>query len=192
MKPYGLADDRPPESTIFRRVVPLNCEWLLRPPVRASEFADTIEHNLNYLAQNQSPIVNNDPFKDIQTTLSPFIASLQKLNTLNDLGPATPSDVKQLIKTMVTDDQDIDAFFDEMVKIGWAMLFLGTHFSVVKSLMTNLKWYAENRKRSGPFQGKSNHQRFQTIPNIHLHHRHTTAAGQQKPKALSHVKPGHV
>ena len=140
LKPYGLADDRPAESTIFRRVTPLNCEWLLQPPVGASEFADTIKHNLNYLAQNQTPIVNNNPFKDIQTTLSPFTASLQKLNTLNDLGPAIPSGVKQLIKTMVTDAQDIDAFFDEMVKIGRAMFLLGTHFSVMKALMRNPEW----------------------------------------------------
>ena len=142
LRPYGLADSRPTEHTIFHRVAPLNCEWLLRPRVAASEFADTMEQNLKYLAENDSSIVKNDAFQDIETTLLPFISSLKKLNTTNDEGPATPSDVKQLIKTMVTDDEEIDSFHN-MVKIGGAMFLLGTHYSVVKTLMTNPEWYAE-------------------------------------------------
>ena len=42
LRPYVIADSRPDEDTIFRRVKALNCEWLMRPRVAASEFADTI------------------------------------------------------------------------------------------------------------------------------------------------------
>lgn len=130
------------EYTIFRRVAPLNCEWLLHPRAAASEFADTVEQNLKYLAENDSSIVKNDAFQHIQTTLLPFISSLKKLNTTNDEGPATPSHVKQLIKTMVTDDEELDSFFDNMVKIGGADVSSRYHYSIVKTLMTNPEWYA--------------------------------------------------
>ena len=147
LKPYGLADSSPSESTVFRRLAPLNCEWLLRPRVAASEFADTLEQNLKYLAENDTSIINNDAFIDVQSKLLPFLSSLNKLNTLNDDGPATPSDVKEVIKTMLTDDEETDSFFDSMVKIGGAMFLLGTHYSVVKKLMTNPQWYAEKSVR---------------------------------------------
>ena len=44
---------------------------------------------------------------------------------------------------MVTGDEEIDSFFDNVVKISGAMFLLGTHYSVVKTLMTNPEWYAE-------------------------------------------------
>ena len=84
LRPYGLANSRRTEYTILRRVAPLNCEWLLRPRVAASEFADTVEQNLKYLAESDSSIVKNDAFQHIQTTLLPFISSLKKFKTTND------------------------------------------------------------------------------------------------------------
>ena len=54
LKPYGLADPQPPESTILRRIAPMNCEWLGRPQVAASEFAETIKGNLDILSESNS------------------------------------------------------------------------------------------------------------------------------------------
>lgn len=100
LRPYGLADSGPSEETIFRRLAPLNCEWLLRPLIAASEFADTISQNLNYLSENNNPIIENETFKEMKNNLSPFMGSLQRLNTQTDNGPAKPSDIKQLMKTL--------------------------------------------------------------------------------------------
>ena len=143
LRPYGLADSGPSEETIFRRVAPLNCEWLLRPRVAASEFADTITQNLNYLSENNNEIIQKESFKQIKNNLTPFLASLQRLNTQTDNGPAKPSDIKQMMKTLLSDNEDMDAFFDNMVKIGGAVFLLGTHYSVVKTLFSNPEWYAE-------------------------------------------------
>lgn len=145
LRPYGLADNAPSEETIFRRLAPLNCEWLLRPRVAASEFADTMTQNLNYLSANsKSTLINNETFKEMKDNLTPFLASLEALNTQNDKGPAKATDVKQLMKTLLSDDKDMNLFFENIVKIGGAMFLLGTHYSVVKSLFSNPDWYAGN------------------------------------------------
>ena len=144
LRPYGLADNAPSEESIFRRLAPLNCEWLLRPCVAASEFADTMNQNLNYLsADSKSTLINNETFKEIKDNLTPFLASLESLNTQNDNVPAKATDVKQLMKILLSDDKDINLFFENMVKIGGAMFLLGTHYTVVKSLFSNPNWYAE-------------------------------------------------
>ena len=105
LRPYGHAESAPSEQTTFRRLQPLNCEWLLRPRIAASEFADTISQNLNYLSQNNHPITENETFKEMKNNLTPFLGSLQRLNTLTDNGPAKPSDIKQLMKTLLSDDE---------------------------------------------------------------------------------------
>ena len=75
--------------------------------------------------------------------LSQFLTSLESLNAQTDNGPAKPCDVKQLMKFLLGDDEDINGFFDNMVKIGGAMFLLGTHYSVVKTIFSNPDWYAQ-------------------------------------------------
>ena len=144
LKPYGLADNSPPEDTVFKRLSPMNCEWLLRPKIAASEFAHTIEENLNYLASTKSPILKSNKFILLQQKLQEFIPVLEKLNTkTNTKGDATAEDVKTFLKTMIGDDEDMDAFFAEMFRAGGAMYLMGVHYTIAKTLLTNPQWYAK-------------------------------------------------
>ena len=64
------------------------------------------------------------------------------LNTKNE-GQPTSSDVKRDLRTMSSDDDAIDYFFDGLIQTGGAMYLLGIHYAVLKTLMTNPNQYAE-------------------------------------------------
>ena len=65
------------KEIILKRVAPMNCEWLLRPKVATSEFAETFEENLKYLASSKLPFLNTENFTEWQQKLSNFIETLQ-------------------------------------------------------------------------------------------------------------------
>ena len=90
----------------------MHCEWLLWPKVATSEFAETFEENLKYLASSKLPFLNTENFTECQQKLNNFIQTLQKLNTTNDKGHATDKGVKAFLPTMLKDDGDMDTFFD--------------------------------------------------------------------------------
>jgi hypothetical protein len=74
------------------------------------------------LTKSESKFIKPRHFKSTQTTLSPFIEALKKLNTLNNEGQARKSDVKQLMKTILTDDDDIDELFSTAFQLGGARI----------------------------------------------------------------------
>ena len=159
LRPYGLTDSRPHDNTIFKRLNPKNCEWLIRPQVAMSEFAATIKQNMDFLATNNNSLIQTEKFDEMQKNLSGFLDSLERLNTRNMEKP-NPADVKDVMKTMLKDDDDVDSF-DCMVKIGAAMFSMGIHYSVVKTLMTNPDEYAAKAVGSNKFISQ-----FKTDPTI--------------------------
>ncbi|CAB3982326.1 Hypothetical predicted protein [Paramuricea clavata] len=50
--------------------------------------------------------------------------------------------MKQFLKAMLTENEAVDKFFQDMTKFGGAMYFLGTHYTVNKTLLNNLDAYA--------------------------------------------------
>ena len=144
IQPYGIAHkDLTKEETILKRVVPMNCELLLRPKVTASEFAVTVEQNLKYLSSCKLPFVKSDKFAEWQEKLAPLMEALAKLNTTSDQGQANPGDVKTMLKTMLSDDETMDQFFQNLVEAGSSMYLMGIHFPVAKTIFTNPERYAE-------------------------------------------------
>ena len=81
-----------------------HCEWLLHPKVAASEFADTIDANLEFLANSESKCIKTKPFSQMQENLAPFLEALRKFNTLKSDAIPTPDNVKAIMKTMLPDD----------------------------------------------------------------------------------------
>ena len=104
LRPYSVADPRPDENTVFRRINPKCCEWLTRPKIAMSEFASTIE-NLELLAKKKHVGVKKQKFLAMQETLAPFLASFKALNTKTEEQP-TSSDVKQVLWTMLSYDEE--------------------------------------------------------------------------------------
>ena len=141
LRPYGVADSWPHDKTIFKRVNPKNCEWLIRPQVAMSEFAATINENMDFLATDNNALIQTEKFAEMQQILSGFLGCLERLNTRNVEKPNL-ADAKDVMKTILKDDDDVESFFDSMVKVGGAMFSMGIHYSVVKTLMTNPDEYA--------------------------------------------------
>ena len=129
-------------KTVFHRINPKSCEWLTRPKIATSEFASTITENLELLAKNKHVAVKKQKFLAMQETLAPFLASLKALNTKTEDQP-TSSDVKQVLRTMLSDNEEMDEFFDGLFQTGGTMYVLGIHYGVVKTLLTNPSQYAE-------------------------------------------------
>ena len=181
---YSVADPRPDENTVFRRINPKCCEWLTRPKIAMSEFASTIIENLELLAKKKHVAVKRQKFLAVQETLAPFLASLQALNTKTEDQP-TSSDVKQVLRTMLTDNEETDEFFDGLVQTGGAMYLLGIHYGVVKTLLTNPSQYAE--RVVGTASDVSTFKSNPTIPG--MQHFLTGQCSSQEPRTgQTHVK----
>jgi hypothetical protein len=79
----------------------------------------------------------------MKDNLGDFPDLMKKLNAKNDdQQHATPDHIKQFLKTMLTDNQSVDKFFQEMMQFGGAMYLLGTHYTVIKTLLNNPDAYA--------------------------------------------------
>ncbi|CAB3982325.1 Hypothetical predicted protein [Paramuricea clavata] len=119
LKPYGMVDEAPSQEVVMRRLSSINCEWLRRPQTGQSSS------------------------KTIKDNLGNFTDLVKKLNTKNaDQEPATTEDMKQFLKAMLTENEAVDKFFQDMTKFGGAMYFLGTHYTVNKTLLNNPDAYA--------------------------------------------------
>ena len=85
LKPYGKADSAPDDDTISRRTNPISCEWLFRPRVAMSEFAETITENLQLLQDDNLALVNTSKFASISDSGAPMLDALSRLNTKTKL-----------------------------------------------------------------------------------------------------------
>ena len=143
LKPYGLADKAPTEATILKRVNSINCEWLRRPQTGISEFAETIEKNTALLAETSSAFLQKETFATVKEQLSEHLRVLQKFNTkADDHGKPTAQHVKRFLQLMLTEDDEMDNHFKDMMEIGGAMYLLATHYLVIKGLLSNPAEYA--------------------------------------------------
>ena len=145
LKPYGPVADPPSESQILEKIKPVNCEWLLRPKIAVSEFAETICTNLDILANTESQLIDPSKFQEIQAKLPTLMEVMKKLDKkCNEAGPAKPNDIKVMLKAIIGADQETTSLFSEATKLGAAMYQLGIQMSVVQSILCNPDWFAEN------------------------------------------------
>ena len=62
---------------------------------------------------------------------------LKKLdNKCTDTGPATPNDLKSMLKAIIGADEETHSFFNEATKLGAAMYQVGIHFIVLQSVLS--------------------------------------------------------
>ena len=185
---YGIAHKGlTEEDIILKWLAPMNCRWLLRPKVAASEFADTCIENLKYLASGELKFLDSEKFSECQDNLEEFIGTLQKLNTTNDKADATANDVKTFLKKMLADDSNMNKFFEDLVKAGSSMYLLGIHYTVVKTILSNPEWYAEksvgDSKELRDFKERASIPALKTYPTQTC--TPTTRKGKQEPKKNS-------
>ena len=143
LRPYGGADPAPTQDIVMRRLSSINCEWLRRPQTGISEFAKTMQANLNFLTENHLKFTKQSTFSAVTEHLGDFLSLLRKLNTKNsEEGQATAEELKQFLKIMLTDDDSLDESFRQMMEFGGAMYLLGTHYTVIKALLNDPPHYA--------------------------------------------------
>ena len=103
-----------------------------------SEFAETIEKNAAFLAETSSAFVQKQKFATVKEQLSEHLRVLQKFNTkTDDHGKPTAQHVKRSLQLMLTEDDEMDNHFKDMMEIGRAMYLLATHYLVKKGLLSN-------------------------------------------------------
>lgn len=144
LRPYGVADTQMNDEKIFKRLGPVNCEWLLRPHIAMSEFADTITKNMNMLSESESQFLNQNEVANIKTKLSDFLPVLAKLNAHDSNDDPEPKDVKKFLQFMLSDDDSILQSFQQFFPIGGAMYLMGSHFCAIKALLMNPERYAQH------------------------------------------------
>ena len=144
LKPYGLADAPLSDEALLRRMSPINCEWMRRPQTGVSEFAETIDQNLSFLSENSSDFLKKRKFTAMAQKLLSFTTLLKKFNTRNNDDQPAPGDIKDLLKVLLADNEEVDDFFQQMYQFGGAMYLLGVHYSSIKALLSNPEFYAQN------------------------------------------------
>ncbi|KXJ07946.1 hypothetical protein AC249_AIPGENE7012 [Exaiptasia diaphana] len=130
LKPYGGQQRINTNTELLGKLNTKNCEWLLRPNVALSEYAQTIQENLQ-IVQN-STVFTDDVKESLQTKLAPLEQTLQNLNS-ND-------------KTTSPNSQDGDDNFDnylaEMMYALSALYVATVQMRAMRAIMTHTDSYA--------------------------------------------------
>ena len=77
---YGEAKEAPEPSKILNRLQPFTCEWLTRPDVALSEYADTIISNIPLLEEKGNKMLHSSCVANLKEHFQPVIRNLDALN----------------------------------------------------------------------------------------------------------------
>ena len=147
---YGLASSAPGHEKIMRRTHPVSCEWLKRPGVAMSEFAETMVENMQWLRTNSEKLMDTSRFKNVHSKLRPFLESLSQLNRKNTQATPKPKHAKKVLKTFYENDEEVTKTMMDMVQFGRSMFLTGIQYLVVKELLSNPEIYAEKMVDEDP------------------------------------------
>lgn len=148
LRSYGKADsDLRPENS-FNRLHSWNCEWLNRPDVAISEFADTILTNLSVLRDNRD-ILRNPFLHDVEALFNPITSSLEKFNkptAPQDIAPTT-QDVG-LVMRALEGTADTEQILQRLFHVGGAMYLLGIHCLIPSFLLWSPEEFSSRVKET--------------------------------------------
>ena len=85
LNPYGLAADAPDAEKILRRIHPISCEWLKRPRIAMSEFAQTMVDNIEWLVDEGKDLVDS---KKIEVLHGKMVPNPQPDSVFSSVRPA--------------------------------------------------------------------------------------------------------
>lgn len=142
LRPYGEVEKSPAPETVFRRIQPFTCEWLLRPKVALSELSETLAKNVDIIAQKDQQLVTSDAVNKLVSGTKSLRKSLHVLHR-DRVSSAKQKDVIDVLKHLFQEDEDLDGLLEEMFHIGGAMFLTATHLIVAKALIQNPDEYAE-------------------------------------------------
>jgi hypothetical protein len=142
LRPYGLASEAPDSDAIIRRTNPKSCEWLLRPAIAMSEFAQTLVENMEFLKTTDSKFVRSKRMKEAVDNMQPFPTALDTLNTRSDSQP-DPTAVTTVLTHLYDDDGATCQAMCEIFQVGGAMFLASIHFLVAQQTLGDPQTYAD-------------------------------------------------
>jgi hypothetical protein len=81
--PYREAKEAPEPSKILNRLQPFTCEWLTRPDVALTEYADTITSNIQLLEEKGNKMLHSSCVANLKEHFQPVIQNLDAPNKKN-------------------------------------------------------------------------------------------------------------
>ena len=151
--PYGAAKEAPEPSTIHKRLQPFTSEWLIRPNVALSEYADTVLSNIPILESRGAKMVHSSVVSKLKEHYSPIWQNLEALNNKTAQSAASTTDAKEVLKTLMNDD-DMDMLMDQLFQVSGAMFALSTNYLIASSLTRHPKQFAaivDPKSKEGSF-----------------------------------------
>jgi len=142
LRPYGEVDEAPIPETVFKRVKPFTCEWLLRPKVALSELSETVVKNLEILAKKHQNFLAPETVDKLVSEFRPLRKSLKVLHK-DSVTAATEEDVIETLKLLFQENDDLDAILEQMFHVGGALFVTATQVIVAKTLIQDPESYAE-------------------------------------------------
>ena len=141
LRPYREADTAPNEKTIFKRIKPFTCEWLLSPKVALSEFSDTILKNTELMKTDEQNVLNPDFVSNLEKQLKPLTKNITNLNREHE-GEATEKSVVETLKFLYKENDELDNIVDSMFHEG-ALFVTAIQYIVARTLIRNPEEYAQ-------------------------------------------------
>jgi hypothetical protein len=139
--PYGLAKAAPQPTEMIARLKPFTSEWLVRPNIAISEYAETISANLPFLRENAEDILKSEYIEMLENHFAPMMSSLDALNKKT---PSTPTvtEAKDIVKSLVTDN-NVDSAMEDLFKVSAALFAISANYIMATSVLRHPKQFAQ-------------------------------------------------
>ena len=138
MRPYGKIEAALTTKQIKEKLNPKNCEWFTRPKVAMSEMAATCSENIKGARQ----VLRRWLQDDIISMMVKYKDAVHPLNTKND-APVTPEVVSKMMQFHCTKEPNEVKFFEDTERLGNISFLIDTHFRSLRTLILNMKDYAQ-------------------------------------------------
>jgi hypothetical protein len=127
---------------VFKRIKPFTCEWLLRPKVALSEFADTMLKNTALIKDQANNVLTAEFVKTFTNHMKPITRHLNHLHKDSQQEPGE-EDVVETLKFLYQENDDFDTIIDEMFQVGGALFVTAVQHIVARTLIRFPEEYGE-------------------------------------------------
>ena len=139
--PYGLAKAAPQPTEMIARLKPFTSEWLVRPNIAISEYAETISANLPFLRENAEDALKSENIEMLENHFAPMMNSIDALNKKTPSTP-TATDAKDIVKSLVT-DSNLDSAMEDLFKVSAALFAISGNYIMATTVLRHPKQFAQ-------------------------------------------------
>ena len=148
--PYGQISEATSDKTMLDKANSINCEYLIRPKIAMSEFAETVQSNMNLLVHKCEKL----DFESVSSHIYKLDEVMKVFNTKNNQ-TVSSKDVRNVLKYFIEDNCERDDAFDNLEHLGMMMYTIASHQKQVRALVRDPRIYSlkcENLNASEGFK----------------------------------------